>query len=179
MPPFTNPNNPSNLNPNPKPQHPSSTTANPSSHHNTKSQTAHSIPSKPIHTSSTNHPPEPRDDDLHEDLQSRRHAAAILSSWETLVWEGRTRDESIPQTRLRLQKQLVGIESWEAEEEVEVLRGGGVEIAEVGKKKKKRRRSGEGKGRERDVEGERMEMDEGGYAGMADGGDLSEDDGVS
>ncbi|KAL8720140.1 MAG: hypothetical protein Q9225_002955 [Loekoesia sp. 1 TL-2023] len=50
------------------------------------------------------------EDLLNEEKEERERAAAMLGSWEMCAWMGGANGESIPQTRLRLQKRLIGIE---------------------------------------------------------------------
>ncbi|KAI4124053.1 MAG: hypothetical protein LQ338_005007 [Usnochroma carphineum] len=75
------------------------------------------VPSKPISTTSKGKEKEDdvekkrvREDLSFEERQERERAAAVLGSWERCAWVGEGRGESIPQTRLRLQKRMIGIE---------------------------------------------------------------------
>ncbi|KAI4215918.1 MAG: hypothetical protein LQ351_001906 [Letrouitia transgressa] len=52
-----------------------------------------------------------------ESRNQRDKMARMLGSWEILAWSGALRDESLPQTRLRLQKKMLGIEEDDRKDE--------------------------------------------------------------
>ncbi|KAK0514153.1 hypothetical protein JMJ35_003875 [Cladonia borealis] len=115
-------------------------------------------------SSTTNNPPSPPNlnpsfaaanpptSSLRSENDRRERCAYILNSWEQLAWYSGTYQESLPQTRLRFLKQMIGIESgsenedeaedWEADPGGEGGSGGGGGGKKSGK-------SGKGKEKEK------------------------------
>ncbi|KAL6717549.1 hypothetical protein ACLMJK_005464 [Lecanora helva] len=73
-----------------------------------------------------------------EDFQRRERCAQILGSYEMLVWYSRHYNETLPQTRLRFQKEMIGMDPddprgivWEDATEENVAR-----VAEKGRRER-------------------------------------------
>ncbi|KAM0806256.1 hypothetical protein BDR22DRAFT_816464 [Usnea florida] len=92
--------------------------------------------------------------EMRQSVEQRERAAMVLGSWERLSWYSRSYGESIPQTRLRFQKILYGLdaesegEEKEWEDEKEGDDGGGRDKGKEREKEKgkERGRRGEGAG---------------------------------
>lgn len=62
-----------------------------------------------------------QNNEMWEDRQRKHKAAIILGNWEMLAWYAVAGDESIPQTRLRFQRMMIGLpdtastDEWEDE----------------------------------------------------------------
>ncbi|CAF9941542.1 hypothetical protein IMSHALPRED_002769 [Imshaugia aleurites] len=97
-------------------------------------------------------------------VEGRERAALVLGSWEQLVWRSVGRGESIPQTRLRYQKEMIGLSSGEDEWADEGEKKWADEGEKNGGEKGKGKESGKEKEREKglDEKGKRARKSEGG-----------------
>jgi len=87
------------------------------------------------------------EDELFEERERRHAAARILESNELLIFHAHANDESIPQTRLRFEKIMIGIDpdasenEWEDDYDDDGSEGGGLgRGGEKGESSKKRAR---------------------------------------
>ncbi|KAF6221423.1 hypothetical protein HO133_002278 [Letharia lupina] len=96
-----------------------------------------------------------RTGEMRQEGDRRERAAMVLGSWEQLSWHSHTYGESIPQTRLRLEKIMNGLEAGSGEEEWEDEGEGdekGKEREREKVEKQKRIRRTEGNARKRTAE---------------------------